>query len=160
MRKAGRLYSIASYPIFPLVFFWSAARWYVQRFLLGGEAAVRISEFHLRSRWTSPKCPIVFFLLLIFVSNMQVLGKLSVKAAMTIHWRNLHHWRLGSYHFLCPIRRGRAAEAQFFFLTHSPNSRCRLSLNLTTGPATKRQKMGKTRQGFSPPEKKWKSVYK
>ncbi len=35
---------------------------------------------------------------------MQALGRLSVKAAMTIHCSNQHHWRLGSYHFLYPIR--------------------------------------------------------
>jgi len=44
---------------------------------------------------------------------------LSVKATMTIHCTNLHHWRLGSHHFfLYPIRSGRAA-AQFSIFTHT-----------------------------------------
>jgi hypothetical protein len=38
---------------------------------------------------------------------------------MTIHRSILHHWRLGSHHFLYPIRSGRAAEAQFSILTHT-----------------------------------------
>jgi len=55
----------------------------------------------------------------IFVSTMQVLGDFWRKVTMTIHCYNLHHWRLGSYHILYPIRSGRATEAQQFHI-HTP----------------------------------------
>ena len=55
----------------------------------------------------------------IFVRTMQVLGDFWRKATMTIHCSNLHHWRLGSYHFLFPIRRGRTAGAQYSIFSHT-----------------------------------------
>ena len=62
---------------------------------------------------------ICVFFFRIFARTMQVLGDFRRKATMTIHCSNLHHWRLGSYHFLFPIRRGRTAGAQFLFITHT-----------------------------------------
>jgi len=74
------------------------------------------SAVELRQIPTHPVtlCGVFFFR--IFSRTMQVLGKPFVKATMTIHCSNLHHWRLGSYHFLFPIRQGRTAGAQFQFL--------------------------------------------
>ena len=59
------------------------------------------------------------FFFFFFARTMQVLGDFRRKATMTIHCSNLHHWRLGSYHFLFPIRHGRTAGAQFLFITHT-----------------------------------------
>ena len=61
----------------------------------------------------------LLFFFAIFARTMQVLGDFRRKATMTIHCSNLHHWRLGSYHFLFPIRHGRTAGAKFLFITHT-----------------------------------------
>ena len=55
-----------------------------------------------------------FFFFRIFANNMQALGKLSIKAAMTIHGSR----RLGSYHFLIQYVVAAPPEPNFYF-THT-----------------------------------------
>ena len=58
------------------------------------------------NKWTMPMAhelkmtSLRIFFFHIFARTMQVLGDFRRKVTMTIHCSNLHHWRLGSYHFL------------------------------------------------------------